>query len=184
MEKQRLKMSQDALYKYLKEHDVKISRVAEEMAMSPSAALSCFIHRANRQGTPRYFTVDNIAKLNVALSAMAKNLRSCVMKFGTIQVYTNKHGRVYDPGMITPLNQVGKYLNMSGVMERVLGWSKNKKSHVFSSQANKNYGNISKEDIDNINMEIISVASFFESIEIVPDENVCNENESTKTLVE
>lgn len=184
MAKEMLRISQDELYKYLKEHDVKMSRVAEEMGMAPATVTSCFQHRNNRHGNPRHFTVENVKKLNISLCALSEKLRSCVLKFGTDKMYTNKHGRTYDPGMIEPINRLGEFLNMTAVMERLLGWSKSKKANVFTSPSIKNFGNISEEDVNAINMEIISVASFFESVEVVPDKNTLNGDESVKALVD
>lgn len=184
MAKQMLKISQDCLYKYLKEHNVIISRVADEMGMSKSIVNACFLHRNNRHGNPLCFTVENVKKLNESLHTLSEKLRSCVLKFGTAKMYTNKHGRTYDPGMIEPVNRLGEYLNMTAVMECLLGWRKSKKQNVFGAPTAKNYGHISLEDVNAINMEIISVASFFDSVEVVPDENAFNGNESASLPAE
>lgn len=179
-----LKISQDDLCKYLNEHDVKMSRVADEMRMSKSLINECFLHANNRHGKPCRFTVENIRKLNESLRVLSEKLRSRILRFGTEQMYTNKHGRTYDPGMIEPVNRLGEYLNMTAVMGRLLGWSKSKKHSVFGAPTGKNYGNISQEDINVINMEIISVASFFDSVEVVPDENAFNGNETSNSSVQ
>lgn len=168
---EKLKMTQDALYKYIVEHDVKITRIADEMGQTRSAVASCFQHHKNRHGKPRYFSVENVAKLNDALHALAVKLRSCLLKFGTSQMYTNKHGHTYDPGMIEPINNLGEYLNMTAVIQRLLGWSKSKKNNVFGAPTVKNYGNISEEDVDKINMEVLAIIGVFENIEVTPDEN-------------
>ena len=181
MEKKALKMSQDSLYIFLIEHGVKISRIADEIGMTPSAVVSCFIHRPSRHGKPRNFTADKIAKLNEALRAYSNVLRSCILKFGTNQKYTNQHGRTYDPGMIEPLNQLGEYLNMTAVAERVLGWSKSKKLNVFSNPSSKNYGNISEEDINKINIEILTIVGAFDNVEIVPDNDAYEGRNSTSS---
>ncbi len=173
---QKLKISQDELYKYLKEHGVKMSRIAENMKVSVSTVTSCFQHRINRLGKPLSFTVENISKLNESLGGLSEKLRSCVLKFGTSQMYTNKHGRTYDPGMIEPINQLGMYLNMTSVMGRLLGWNKKTKERVFGSPSSNNFGHISEEDVKAINIEIISVASFLDSVEVIPDENAFNGN--------
>lgn len=184
MEKQRLKISQDVLYKYLKEHDVKISRVADEMGMAPCTVTTCFQHRNNRHGNPLSFTVENIKKLNDSLHTLSEKLRSCILKFGTDKMYTNKHGRTYDPGMIEPINRLGEYLNITAVIIRLLGWIRSKKKSVFEASTAKNYGNISEKDVNAINMEIISVASFLDSVEVVPDENAFDGSKSASSSVE
>ena len=181
MDKEKMKMSQDTLYKFILEHGIKISRIAELMGATPSSVLSDFRHRKNRHGNPRYFTVENIHKLNDALHAFARELRTCLLRFGTDKMYTNKHGRTYDPGMIEPINNLGKYLNATYLMERMLGWSKNKKLMVFSGPSSKNYGNISEDDVDIINVEIMSIVGFLENVEVVPDENAHSSSSSSSS---
>ncbi len=179
-----LKITQDDLFKYLKGHDVKMSRVAEEMGMSTSTVSGCFLHSNNRHGNPQSFTVESIGKLNEALRVLSVKLSSCVLRFGTDKMHTNKHNRTYDPGMIEPINQLGEYLNITAVIERLLGWAKSKKRAVFCAPTSKAYGNISIEDVNAINMEIISIVSFFDSVEVVPNENASDGNELPKPAIE
>lgn len=166
-----MKMSQDALYRYLNDHDVKTIRIAELMGKTPQTIISCFKHHKNAHGYPRRFSVENIKQLNDALAVIAKELRGCVLTFGTDKKFTNKHGRTYDPGMIEPINRMGELLNMSSLMERLLGWSKNKKLAVFSTPSSKAYGHISEIDVITINAEALAIAGVLENVEIVPDDN-------------
>ena len=163
MDTAKVKMTQDALYKYLTDHDVKISRIAELMGLGPNCVISCFRHNNNSHG--------NIQKLNEALPKLAMQLRFSLITFGSDKMYANRHGRVYDPGMIEPLNELGELMNLIGLTGRLLGWSKSKKMSVFSSPTSKAYGHITESDITTINTEIISVAGVLENVEIVPDDN-------------
>ena len=165
----KMKMSQDQLYKYLMDHDVKLSRLAEQMGLSLTAVSAYFRHLPNMHGNPRTFSVDNIKKLNDAIRSFSQELRACLLHFGTDKMYTNKHGRTYDPGMIEPINHLGKYLNTTALMGRMLGWSKSKKANIFGAPTVKNYGNISEDDVDVLNVEIMSVAGVLENVEVVPD---------------
>lgn len=171
MEQQRMKMTQDALYKYLNEHDVKIIRIAELIGKTPAVVISNFRHHKNAHGYPRRFSVENIRKVNDALVLIAKELRGCVLTFGTNQKRTNKHGRTYDPGLIEPLKRVGELLNLTSLVNRLLGWSEGKKMNIMCAPSSKAYGNISESDVLAINTEILAVAGVLESIELVPDEN-------------
>lgn len=161
------------LCEYLEEHNIKFSRIAELMGKTPQFVIACFRHDKNCHGAPRTFSVENIRKLNEALPKLAAQLRRCVMTFGTVKVYTNKHGRTYDPGMIEPINRLGEMMNTTGLMERLLGWSKKKKWKVFSAPSSKNYGNISEDDVALINSEILSVAGVLQGIEVVSDDATC-----------
>lgn len=171
MEQQKMKMSQDQLYKYLNDHDVKVIRLAELMGKTPSVIISNFRHHKNAHGNPRRFSVENIRQLNEALHVIARELRGCVLSFGTDQMYTNKHGRTYDPGMIEPMNRLGELMNMTGMTQRLLGWNNLKKLNTFSNPSSKAYGNISEADVMTINAEVLAVAGVLEGLEVVPDEN-------------
>ena len=179
MDTAKVKMTQDALYKYLTDHDVKISRIAELMGLGPNCVISCFRHNNNSHGNPRYFSVENIQKLNEALPKLAMQLRFSLITFGSDKMYANRHGRVYDPGMIEPLNELGELMNLIGLTGRLLGWSKSKKMSVFSSPTSKAYGHITESDITTINTEIISVAGVLENIEVVPDDNAYDGNSTS-----
>lgn len=170
MDVKKIKISQDALYKFLLEHDVKVSRLAELMDMRPQSVISCFRHIKNSHGNPRCFNVENIGKLNNALCLIAEELRNNIIMFGSDKLYTNKHGRTYDPGMIESFNKLGRLVNITKMTGRLLGWKKYKKDSIFSAPSSKNYGNISETDVMKINTEVMSVAGMLERMEVVPDE--------------
>ena len=166
-----MRMTQDAIYKYLTEHDVKVIRIAELMGKTPPVIISCFKHHKNVHGYPRCFSVENIRQLNEVLGVIARELRGCVMTFGTDRMRTNKHGRTYDPGLIEPMKRLGELMNLMGLTKRLLGWSKIKKENVISDATSKAYGNISEADVMAINAEVLAVAGVLEGVEVVPDEN-------------
>lgn len=170
MDMKKMKISQDALYKFLLEHDVIILRLAELMGIGSSTIISCFRHSKDRHGKPRYFTVENIEKLNNALCLIAEELRNNIIMFGSDKLYTNRHGRTYDPGMIEPLNKLGKLVKLTRMICRILGWTKSKKESVFCIPSSNIYGNISETDIMKINTEVMSVAGILERTEVIPDE--------------
>ena len=166
-----MKMSQDALYEYLTAHDVKVIRIAELMGKTPAVIISNFRHHKNAHGYPRRFSVENIRQLNAALAVIAKELRGCVLNFGTDKTYTNKHGRTYDPGLIEPVKRIGELMNLTSLVNRLLGWNEGKKMAVFCSPSSKAYGHISETDAMTINAEVLAVAGVLEGVDVVPDEN-------------
>lgn len=171
MEQQKMKMSQDALYKYLTDHDVKMTRIAEVMGKDPHVVISNFRHHKNAHGNPRRFSVENIRQLNEALQVIASELRARMLVFGTDQMYTNKHGRTYDPGLIEPLKRVGEILSLTSLLYRLLSWKEGKKMNIMCAPSSKAYGNISETDVMTINAELLAVAGVLEGLEVVPDEN-------------
>lgn len=184
MENKKIRMSQDTIYKYLTEHDIKITRIADLMGKSYSVIISDFRHHNSNEGKPRCFSKYNIEKLNKALVKLAEQLRSCLLTFGTDQKYTNKHGRTYDPGMIEPLNKLGEYMNLTKLICRILGWTKSKKLRVFSAPSSKNYGNISEADVTAINAEILAIIGVLEGVEVVPDDDAYDDGTSSSEVNE
>lgn len=169
MEQQKIKMSQDELYQYLNDHDVKVIRLAELMGKTPAVIISNFRHHANAHGNPRRFSVENCRQLTDALHVIASELRGCVMDVSKEKEDTNKHGRTYYPTMIKPINRVGEILNLTHLVERILGWNKGKRTSVLSDSNSRAYGNVSKSDVLLINIEIASVAGVLDLVEVVPD---------------
>ena len=167
----KIKVSQDTLYHYLLAHDVKMLRLSEMIGTDGDTVTSCFRRRKDRNGVPRRFSAENIRRLNEALPLLANELRQRVLVFGSGQTFTNKNGRMYDPGLIEPMRVLGRYLNITGIVTRVCGWSKAKKASVFGRRTTTLYGNISESDVIAINTEVLSVAAVLDSYELVADDD-------------
>ena len=167
----KVQISQDTLYKYLTEHGVTVSRLAELMNTTAANINSCFLHHKNSDGSIRRFTSRNIPELNQALEKMAEDIRSRVLTFGSDQTFTNQRGNTYDPALVERMkNDVGYYFNLTALCEKVLGWKKSKKHNVLETISSKVYGYISQDDVNRINAELLSVAGVLSSYEVVPDE--------------
>ena len=169
MEQVKMKTSSDELYKYLTAHNVKLVRVAELMGKSLAVVSSCFLHHKNVHGGVRRFSVENVQKMNEALTVIASELRGCVMTFGTELMYTNRQGREYDPGMVEPMKRVGRYMNLAPLTERLMGWNERKKTNVLGSENGKAYGNITRSDVAAVNAELLAVAGVLDGTEVVAD---------------
>lgn len=164
---EKIKVTQDELYRYLQDHDIKMLRLSELIGTSDTAVTMCFKHSPDRVGVPRRFSAKSVQLINIALPQLAQELRGCVLHFGSQLTYTNRHGHEYDPGQILPLKTLGRYLNITSLTHRLLGWSQNKKSSVLCRPKAINYGNISKQDVILINTEILSIAGVLDSYELV-----------------
>ncbi len=172
----KVQVSQDTLYQYLIDHDVKLARLAELMGVSASLVSACFKHNKGVDGLPRNFTAKALPKLNAALGEFAELLRSHVLTFGSPETFTNQRGNTYDPALVEPMKRVGELMNITAVTTRLLGWSKDRKESVLVSPSSKVYGCISREDVDRINAELLSVAGVLSSYEVAamesPDKQV------------
>lgn len=176
MEQQKTKVSPDFFYKYIMDHDIILSKVAEKMGVSYSIVNRSFRHGIDRHGKPIYFSPSNLKKLNEAISELAVEIRNCLLKFGSDKTYTNQLGNTYDPSLVDGFRIIGQYFKLNGSKEKglthkVLGWNNTKNNTTLSVQKSPVYGNITREDADRINAELLSVAGYLSSIEVVADEN-------------
>ncbi|MBR3398572.1 MAG: hypothetical protein IKH08_02205, partial [Prevotella sp.] len=116
-------------------------------------------------------------------------LRGCLLTFGSDQTYTNLHGTTYDPALVDQIkNGMNKYFKLRGLLNRLLGWNVTKCRTTLSIIKSPVYGNITREDADHINAELLSVAGVLSSYEVVVDESPSqttpkNEQNITRTLI-
>lgn len=175
-------ITQDTLYKFLINHDVKLVRLAELSGMSETSIHVCFKHYPLPSGQPRLFTRQALELLNEALEVMAEDLRGCLLQFGTEQVFTNQRGNTYDPGLLEPMKRIGKYLNLTAVVNRVLGWNKRKKENILVTPSSKVYGCISREDAERINEELLLVSGAMMSYELVSESGDSSPSDDSERL--
>ncbi len=168
----KVEVSQDTLYQYMLTHGIILSRLAELIGKSPEMVMSCFKHHKDGRGKSRYFSHANIVAINKALPMIADELRARLLTFGSKQTYTNQRGATYDPALVGPIKEIGKYLNITALVKRLLGWSKGKKSAVLVQASGKAYGCVSEADVVAINYELLAVAGVLSSYEVVADGDV------------
>lgn len=165
------KVTSDELYKFLTDHHIIISKVSEVMGASHSIVSRSFKHGLDRLGKPIKFSPANLLKLNMAIGQIAAELRTMEIKFGSDQTYTNQRGSTYDPATVEAIQQLGDYFNLKGMTHSVLGWNETRKRTTLSIKNSPVYGNITKDDVERINMEVLSVISTLDSIEVVAHED-------------
>lgn len=173
---EKVNVSPDFLYDYLTEHDFKVSVLAKRMGVSLSIVTGCFHHDLNRHGKPLSFSAANIKKLNDAMSQVASELRQCIITFGSSETYTNRWGNTYDPATVEPMQRLGEYFNSKALTERVLGWNKVKRDTTLAIKKSSSYGNITKEDVNRINTELLAVAGVLSSYMVVADDSEASSN--------
>ena len=150
--------TQDNLYDFIKKHDLKMTRLAQLIGKSDDVVTSCFKHHKDWHGRPRRFNREHIAAINAALPVIAR------------QVETNRWGNTYDKAVLEQLKNLGFYINLRGMMTRVLGWKKSKKDAVMSQPNSNSYGAISKDDVIKINTELATVVNVLSDYEVVAEE--------------
>lgn len=170
--KQKMKVSPDKLYQFMQEHNMMAAVISQYMGVGESIVRACFRHEPRRHGKPLQFTDANIQKINDALPLMAADLRGCLLTFGSEQTFTNRCGKVYDPALAEQVKEgMARFFNMRALTERLLGWNAQKCKARLASVNHQTYGHVSREDVDRLNDELISIASVLECYEVVIDNN-------------
>lgn len=167
---EKLRVTQDMLYQYLTEHNVNISGLAREMDANVNFVGSCFKRTPDRHGKPRRFTPAVLPRLNAALPAFAQSMRDSLITFGSDQTYMNRNGNAYDPGALPALKHLSQFFNLTAFAQRVMGWNKNKKNAIMSAPSSTVYGNISRNDVNRINAELLAVSGVLGNYEVIADE--------------
>ena len=180
MEQVKTTISPDFLYKFLGEHDMTTVMISKKMGVSETIVGGCFRHALNRHGKPLIFSQANIVRLNAAIQQIAVELRQSVITFGSDETFTNSRGKTYDPGTVPTIRRLGEFFNLTALTDRLLGWKNNRKNMVLGSKSSPVHGNVTKEDVDRINAELLSVAGVLSSYEVVADESQAQTAE-TKT---
>ena len=174
----KIQVTQDTLYEYMQAHDLKTARLAELIGKSPEMVISSFKHHNDKYGKPRSFTADHIASINQALPVIASELQARLLTFGSDQTFTNRRGATYDPALVEKIKEIGRYINITALVERLLGWNKGKKSAVLVQTTSKVYGAVSEADMITINNEILSIIGVLSSYELIADEESSSSSSS------
>jgi hypothetical protein len=163
------KITQDALYEFMLAHNMIFTRLGELIGRDVHVVTSRFMHREDRHGNRLNLNSEHIELINKALPVLADKLYSCVLTFGSSQVYTSKHYHTYDPALVDPLKEIGKYINITRMLKRILGWSVPKINVILSQSCGPSYGHITRQDAERINIEILAIAGVLSNCELVMD---------------
>lgn len=162
-------VSQDFLYQYLTDHNIRMSFLAERMGVSEAIVSKSLRHKKDRLGHTMRLTPANIARLNAALPVIADELRASVLSFGSGQTFTNSWGRTYDPALRQPVLDLSRFFKTIPFLLRVVGWKRGKRDMTLVSRNSTVFGQITKDEADKINTELLSLAGVLSGYEVVSD---------------
>ena len=178
----KVQVTSDTLYQYLLEHNFTISLLSKYMGVSNGIVCNSFQHVPNRLGKPMKFSAANLERLNAALPQIADDLRRATITFGSDQTFTNSWGNTYDPATREAVLAVGNYFKITPFLFRVLGWKKGKRDMILVSTKSPVYGQVSQDDVNRINAELLSVAGVLSSYEVVEQNPDKQEPETPRAI--
>ena len=92
----------------------------------------------------------------------------------------NHRGNEYDRGMRELINNnIGRYLNITLMVDEVLGWNQKKKEAILGSSS-KASGNITKEHVQAINQHLLNIYGNLSAIELVADSDSSSSSDSSE----
>ena len=166
----KIKVSQDELKGFLEAHDFIRVAIANKMGVSESMVGNCFSHSLNRHGKPMSFTRRNIELLNHALQQISEELSSCKLKCSNEEEQASRRFINDDPAIIDSLRKISEYIKLRGLTKKVLEWDKRKcENNIKLKEANPHV-HIKKDEIERLNIEVMSIASTLAGWEVVVDE--------------
>lgn len=180
---QKKPITSDGLYELLNTYGVKHVRIAELVGLSEASLNSCFNHYKGFKGLPRGFNSAMAQKLTNALEQVADAIRSRKLVYGKDLTKPNNRGKVYDHALVDALKEVGKWVNLTFLVEKALGWKKDKKKNTLVSRNSKAYGCVSEEDANKVNVLLEEIAKEISSYEVVPDGEESDNNKGTRAPV-
>ncbi|MBO5625851.1 MAG: hypothetical protein J5953_08685 [Prevotella sp.] len=167
----KIKVSQDELKGFLEAHDFIRVAIANKMGVSESMVGNCFSHSLNRHGKPMSFTRRNIELLNHALQQISEELSNCKLKCSNEEEQASRRFINDDPAIIEGLRKISEYIKLRGLTAKVLGWGKRKcENNIKLKEANPHV-HIKKDEIERLNIEVMSIASTLAGWEVVADED-------------
>lgn len=164
---EKIPVSQDELYTFLKGCYFIKAALAKRMGVSESILGGCFRHVLNRHGKPLSFSKANIERLNAALQQIAEELIDSKLKCSDEAGSATKRFVNDDPAIIESMRRIGEYIKLNRLTEKVLGWGKKKCDRNINLKDPNPHVHISREEIDRINAEILSIASTLAKCEVV-----------------
>jgi len=164
-------ITQDELYQFMLAHNLVTKRLGELIGLTDVSLSSCFKHHKNNSGRPRRFTRRQVASINEALPQMAYEVARRRVFFNAANDTSKSAKRMFDPGCVEQFKRVGEYFNLTAMVVRVLGWTKQWKGNVINSPTNGSYGHITPEDVNAVNEELEYVSSWLGRHEVVPTDD-------------
>lgn len=162
----KMQVTQDDLLKILDGYHFKRVRLAEKIGLSEASLNVCFNHKPGRADRLRSFTPDAVERINAALPQIADEIRDCVLTFNKDK---ESRGKAYDTSLRLQINKkIGRYLNITLMVEEVLGWTKKRKEALLGSSS-KISGNITEADAQAINRHLLSIYGNLSTLELVAD---------------
>lgn len=149
---------------YLNEIGIPVTVLAEMADINPVHLHKCLAGEVDeRNGSVRILSEDNVARLQEALHQFSLRLKYIFIFYNTDKEVHKRNGRCYCPDCVEQIKtQLASSLNILQFMHYALGWNRSKVRNVMDFKNSTAYGNISRDDVDRINVTLAEIATRLE----------------------
>lgn len=113
-----------------------------------------------RTGSVRMLSRENIELLQEALHQMSLKLKYIFIFYNTDLEVCKQNGRRYCPDCVQQIKQqLSPFISVLTFLQYALGWNRSKVSNVMTIKTSPAYGNISQDDVNQINIKLAEIAT-------------------------
>lgn len=171
MERREIKLPVKKLKGYLNEVGIPVKVLAEMADINPVHLYKCLAGEVDeRNGSVRTLSDENVARLQEALHQFSLRLKYIFIFYNTDKEVRKRNGRCYCPDCVEQIKtQLAPSLSILPFMHYALGWNRSKVRNVMDFKNSIAYGNISRDDVDRINVTLAEVATRLDIFILIKD---------------
>lgn len=153
---------------WMAKHGVKTVRLAKIMDITHAQFSATVNRNLYITGKAHVVSAAFAESVSTALKKLAEEISQLSVQFGSEDMKTVA-GRVYDRACIDRIKSLKGYFNLRPFMAFALGWNETRYNNILGSRSSKSYGNITAQDVDDINFAISQIALYLHHLELIPD---------------
>lgn len=171
MEEREIKLPVARLKGYLNEVGIPVTVLAELADINPGHLYKCLAGEVDeRSGAVRTLSDKNVERLQEALHQLSLRLKYIFIFYNTDKEVRKRNGRCYCPDCVEQIKtQLAPSLSVLPFMQYALGWNRSKVRNVMDFKNSIAYGNISRDDVDRINVTLTEVAARLDIFTLTKD---------------
>lgn len=149
------------LKEYIGEFGITVTCLAELSGIKRLHLSKCMSGEVDeRSGRKRTMSDENMGRLQESLHQLSLKLRYTFILYNTDKEVVKRNGSRYCPDCVAQIkSQLSPYLNILPFVQHCLGWNRSKVRNVIDNKKSIIYGNISKDDVNRINIILREIAT-------------------------
>ena len=153
---------------YLTEAGINVSALAGLANISVVHLHKCLSGEVDgRNGSVRTMSDDKLEHLQEAIHQLAMKLKYIFIFYNEDLEVVKQGGRRYCPDCVDQVKQqLSPYISILPFMQYALGWNRSKVLNVMNCKKGIVYGNVSQDNVNDINLKLAEISTRLDSITI------------------